>query len=480
MSSTLSVLPVMAPAVPELFAGAGALGLVLTGATIGERSYPFVRWLVMLVLAVTLVLVYLSGGAHIEAFGGAFVVDAFTRFMKVAALWGSIITLFIAESYLARTHRQAFEFPLLVLIATIGMMLMISANDLIALYLGLELSSLALYVVASFDRDNVKSTEAGLKYFVLGALSSCMLLYGASLVYGMTGAVAFSGIAKALSGTASVGAIFGLVFILAGLSFKISAVPFHMWTPDVYEGAPTPVTAFFAAGPKIAAIALLVRVVEQAFPGIESQWQQVIAFVAIASMLLGAFAAIGQRNIKRLLAYSSIGHVGYVLVGLAAGTPDGVAGVATYMAIYLVTSFGAFACVLAMHRGGAYLEDISELGGLSRTNPALAFAFAMLMFSLAGVPPLAGFFAKWYVFSAAVNAKLYPLAIIGVVSSVVGAFYYLRIVKIIYFDEAKEAFTQASVPVRFVASAAALLVLAFVLAPAPLVNAASAAAKSLF
>lgn len=358
-------------------------------------------------------------------------------------------------------------------------MLMISANDLIALYLGLELSSLSLYVIASFDRDNVRSTEAGLKYFVLGALSSGMLLYGASLIYGMTGAVSFAGIAKALSSGVSVGAIFGLVFILAGLSFKISAVPFHMWTPDVYEGAPTPVTAFLAAGPKIAAVALLVRVIEQAFLGIEAQWQQVIVFIAIASMGLGAFAAIGQKNIKRLLAYSSIGHVGYVLVGLAAGTTDGVAGVATYLAIYLVTSFGAFACVLAMNRNGHYLEDINELAGLSRTNPALAFAFAMLMFSLAGVPPLAGF-AKWYVFAAAVNAHLYPLAIIGVVTSVVGAYYYLRIVKIIYFDEPREAFTPAPVAIRFVASVAAILVLAFVIAPAPLVNAASLAAKSLF
>ncbi len=480
MSSPLTVLPVIAPAIPELFTGVGALVLVLFGAVFGEKSYAFVRWLVMLVLAVALILVYLSSGVRVEAFNGAFVLDGFARFMKIAVLWGSLITLYIADSYLKDTKRQAFEFPLLILIATLGMMLMISANDLIALYLGLELSSLSLYVIASFDRDNVKSTEAGLKYFVLGALSSGMLLYGASLIYGMTGAVSFAGIAKALSSGVSVGAIFGLVFILAGLAFKISAVPFHMWTPDVYEGAPTPVTAFFAAGPKIAAVALLVRVIEQAFPGIETQWQQVIVFIAIASMGLGAFAAIGQKNIKRLLAYSSIGHIGYVLVGLAAGTPDGVAGVATYLAIYLVTSFGAFACVLAMNRNGHYFEDINELAGLSRTNPALAFAFAMLMFSLAGVPPLAGFFAKWYVFAAAVNAKLYPLAIIGVVTSVVGAYYYLRIVKIIYFDEPREAFTPAPVAIRFVASVAALLVLAFVLAPAPLVNAASHAAKSLF
>lgn len=360
------------------------------------------------------------------------------------------------------------------------MMLMISAHDLVALYLGLELSSLALYVVASFDRDNVKSTEAGLKYFVLGALSSGMLLYGASLVYGMTGAVTFDGIAMALKSGASVGMIFGLVFVLAGLAFKISAVPFHMWTPDVYEGAPTPVTAFFAAAPKMAAIALLMRVVGQAFPAIVHEWQQIIVFVALASMILGAFAAIGQANIKRLLAYSSIGHIGFALVGLSAGTSEGVASVISYMTIYLVTTLGTFACVLAMERGGRYLEDLNDLAGLSKTNPALAFAFAMLMFSLAGIPPLAGFFAKWFVFVEAVNAKLYGLAVIGVLSSVVGAYYYLRIVKIIYFDEPKEAFSPAPMSVRLVASLSAIMVLFFAFAPSVLTTAATAAAKSLF
>ena len=400
--------------------------------------------------------------------------------MKIATLVGSAAALLLSDAYLLSTKRRAFEFPLLVLISTLGMMLMISAHDLIALYLGLELSSLSLYVVASFDRDSVKSTEAGLKYFVLGALSSGMLLYGASLIYGMTGSVSFSGIAIALKSGAGIGVIFGLAFVLAGLSFKISAVPFHMWTPDVYEGSPTPVTAFFAVAPKTAAVALLVRVVEQAFPSISGQWQQIIVFVAISSMVLGAFAAIGQKNIKRLLAYSSIGHIGYVLVGLSSGTVDGVAGVAIYMVIYLVTTLGAFACVLSMQRDGHYYEDIDDLAGLSKTNPALAFALAMIMLSLAGIPPLAGFFAKWYVFAAAVNSGLYALAVIGVVASVVGAYYYLRIVKIIYFDEPKEAFAPASAPVRLSASLAAILVFAFALAPAPLVNAANAAARSLF
>jgi len=480
MSSSLSVLPVMAPALPEIFMGGCALLLVLIGALGGNKSYGLVRALTLIVFLIATVLIALGSGEHVEAFGGAFISDGFARFMKVLTLIGSMATLLLAEAYLKATKRLAFEFPLLVLIATLGMMLMISAHDLIALYLGLELSSLALYVVASFDRDSVKSTEAGLKYFVLGALSSGMLLYGASLVYGMTGTVTFTGIAEALKGGAGIGVIFGLAFVLAGLSFKISAVPFHMWTPDVYEGAPTPVTAFFAVAPKTAAIALLVRVVEQAFPSITSQWQQIIVFVAIASMVLGAFAAIGQKNIKRLLAYSSIGHIGYVLVGLSAGTVEGVAGVAIYMVIYLVTTLGAFACVLSMERDGHYYENIEDLAGLSKTNPALAFALAMIMFSLAGIPPLAGFFAKWYVFSAAVNSGLYPLAVIGVVASVVGAFYYLRIVKIIYFDEPKEAFAPASAPVRLIASLAAILVFAFALAPAPLVDAANAAARSLF
>jgi len=480
MSSTITALPMMAPALPEIFMGAGALLLVLLGAVLGEKSYGLVRGLTLLVLIVSGVLVVLGGGQTVEAFGGSFISDRFSQFMKLTTLIGSAAALLLSDAYLASTKRRAFEFPLLVLISTIGMMLMISAHDLIALYLGLELSSLSLYVVASFDRDSVKSTEAGLKYFVLGALSSGMLLYGASLVYGMTGTVSFAGIATALKGGAGIGVIFGLAFVLAGLSFKISAVPFHMWTPDVYEGSPTPVTAFFAVAPKTAAIALLVRVVEQAFPSISGQWQQIIVFVAIASMVLGAFAAIGQKNIKRLLAYSSIGHIGYVLVGLSAGTVDGVAGVAIYMVIYLVTTLGAFACVLSMERDGHYYEDIDDLAGLSKTNPALAFALAMIMFSLAGIPPLAGFFAKWYVFAAAVNSGLYALAVTGVVASVVGAFYYLRIVKIMYFDEPKEAFSPASAAVRLIASLAAILVFGFALAPAPLVDVANAAARSLF
>ena len=320
------------------------------------------------------------------------------------------------------------------LLSTLGMMVLISAGDLIMLYLGLELMSLALYVVAASNRDNAKSTEAGLKYFVLGALSSGMLLYGASLIYGFTGTVSFAGIAAAAK-TGSIGIVFGLVFLLAGLCFKVSAVPFHMWTPDVYEGAPTPVTAFFASAPKVAALAVFTRVALTAFPGIVSQWQQIVVFVAIASMALGSFAAIGQKNIKRLMAYSSIGHMGFALVGLAAGTAEGAQGVLVYISIYVAMTLGSFAVILTMKRNGQHVENISDFAGLSRTNPLLAFFFAMLLFSLAGIPPLAGFFAKWYVFVAAIKAGLFTLAVIGVLASVVGAFYYLTIIKVMYFDE---------------------------------------------
>ncbi|MBV9261189.1 MAG: NADH-quinone oxidoreductase subunit NuoN, partial [Pseudolabrys sp.] len=354
-----------------------------------------------------------------------------------------------------------------------------SANDLIALYLGLELMSLALYVVAASNRDSVRSTEAGLKYFVLGALSSGMLLYGASLVYGFTGTVSFQGIAKA-AGTGGIGLIFGLVFLFVGFCFKISAVPFHMWTPDVYEGAPTPVTAFFAGAPKVAAIAMFVRATIVAFPGITHQWQQIVVFVAIASMLLGSFAAIGQRNIKRLLAYSSIGHMGFALVGLAAGTAEGVQGVMVYMAIYVAMTLGAFAVVLSMRRGGRLVENIADLSGLARTHPGTAFFLGALMFSLAGVPPLAGFFAKFYVFLAAIKAGLYLLAVVGVVASVIGAYYYLVIVKVMYFDAPEKGFAPMPASLRLVLVVAGLINILFFAYPAPLLGAATAAAKSLF
>ena len=340
--------------------------------------------------------------------------------------------------------------------------------------------SLPLYVVAASNRDNIRSTEAGLKYFVLGALSSGMLLYGASLIYGFTGTVNFAGIAKATGQGAEIGLIFGLVFMFVGFCFKISAVPFHMWTPDVYEGAPTPVTAFFAAAPKVAGIAIFVRATMVAFPGIAHEWQQIVVFVSIASMALGAFAAIGQRNIKRLMAYSSIGHMGFALVGLAAGTPEGVQGVLIYMSIYVAMTLGIFAAILAMRRDGKLVESIGDLAGLARTHPTMAFFLAMLLFSLAGIPPLAGFFAKFYVFLAAIKAGLYVLAVIGVLSSVVGAFYYLSIVKIMYFDEPVKSFQSMPGLLRLVLGVSGLVNMLFFAYPAPLLGAATAAAKSLF
>src|ERR1700760_320621 len=414
------------PVLPELVLAVGAMVLLMIGAWRGQGATALVTTLAIVLLIVTGVLEWMLPAGKLVSVGGSLIVDSFARFLKILALIGSVATLVLSIEYLADQSRRIFEYAILVMLSTVGMMVLISAGDLIALYLGLELMSLALYVVAASNRDNVKSTEAGLKYFVLGALSSGMLLYGASLIYGFTGTVSFAGIAAAVT-TGSLGIVFGLVFLLAGLCFKVSAVPFHMWTPDVYEGAPTPVTAFFASAPKVAALAVFTRVALTAFPGIVPQWQQIVVFVAIASMALGSFAAIGQTNIKRLMAYSSIGHMGFALVGVAAGTVEGAQGVAIYMAIYLVMTLGTFAAILSMRRNGEYVETIEDLAGLSRTNPQMAFFLATMMFSLAGIPPLAGFFAKFYVFSAAVNAGLYPLAVIGVLLSTVGAYYYLRI-----------------------------------------------------
>ncbi|MCR4520751.1 MULTISPECIES: NADH-quinone oxidoreductase subunit NuoN [Bosea] len=473
-------LPALGPALPEIILALGAIAMVLVGAIQGERSTRLLEGLALALLAVALVLV-VSGTGKMLTFNNGFIVDGFARFMKVLTLLGAGAAILLSADTLRRQGTMRFEFPILVVLSTIGMMMMISANDLISLYVGLELQSLALYVIAAFDRDNAKSTEAGLKYFVLGALSSGMLLYGGSLVYGFTGTITFPGIAAATAGGhAGIGLIFGIVFIAAGVAFKISAVPFHMWTPDVYEGAPTPVAAFFASAPKMAAMAMVIRVFIGAFPGAIHDWRQIIVFISIASMGLGAFAAIGQRNIKRLLAYSSIANMGYALVGLAAGTAEGVQGVMTYMAIYLATTLAAFACVLMMRRDGKLVEDISELAGLSRTNGWMAFAMAMMMFSLAGIPPLAGFWAKWYVFLAAINAKLYMLAVIGVLTSVVGAYYYLRLVKVMYFDEPKPAFEPSDLGVRAVLLVSAVFVLVLSLVPAPLFDSAAAAAKSLF
>ncbi|EIM29663.1 NADH-quinone oxidoreductase subunit NuoN [Microvirga lotononidis] len=479
MNPALTI-PAFGPMLPEILMAVGVLVLVLFGAFRGERPGYGMSIIALALLAVTFVAVLMLPGERVETMAGSFVIDGFAKFMKALTLLASAGGIILSLDYMRREGIYRFEYPILIILSTIGMMMVISANDLIALYLGLELLSLSSYVIAAFDRDNARSTEAGLKYFVLGALSSGMLLYGASLVYGFAGSVSFPVIATVLQGNVGIGAIVGLVFVTAGIAFKISAVPFHMWTPDVYEGSPTPVTAFFAAAPKMAGMAMATRVFIDCFPGILVQWQQIIVFISIASMALGSFAAIGQRNLKRLMAYSSIGNVGYALIGLAAGTPEGIQGVVIYMAIYLAMTLGTFAVILGMRRGNVMFESIDDLSGLARTHPALAFCLAMMMFSLAGIPPLAGFFAKFYVFAAAIQANLVALAVIGVVTSVVGAYYYLRIVKVMYFDAPVERFERMSPGVSFVLAVSSAVVLLFWLVPAPIVNAAGAAARSLF
>lgn len=470
-----------APILPEIFLVLCALLLLVWGVMRREEPGGTVSVLAVIALAATAVLVATLPPGTQTLFDGAFVNDPFARFVKILALIGSASAVLLSLDYFRREGMLKFEYPVLVMISSAGMMMMVSAGDLIGLYLALEMQSLALYVLAAFQRNQVRSSEAGLKYFVLGVLSSGLLLYGASLVYGYTGSTQFAAISAGIqAGGASLGLIFGLVFILAGLAFKIAAVPFHMWTPDVYEGAPTPVTAFFAAAPKVAAMALLVRVMMDAFPTVTAEWQQIIIAASVGSMAIGAFAAIGQQNIKRLMAYSSIGHVGYALIGLAAASQIGISSILIYLTIYLAMTLGSFACILAMQREDGPVEDIRELAGISREKPFYAFLFAMLLFSLAGIPPLAGFFAKLAVFDAAIRADMLWLAIVGVVLSVISAYYYLRIVKIMYFDEPVAGFTPAAAPVRFVIGASAIFTMLYIVSPGTLEAAASAAAASLF
>ncbi|HEY4264968.1 MAG TPA: NADH-quinone oxidoreductase subunit NuoN [Micropepsaceae bacterium] len=467
--------------VPEFIVALGAMALMMIGVFMGDRAQKLLSWLAILLFAAAGVAALMQTG-RAQAFNGGFVADGFARFVKLMVLVGAALVLIMGQGYVDRQRMNRFEFPILVTFSVLGMMLMVSAGDFVTLYLSLELQSLALYVLAAFDRDNLRSTEAGLKYFVLGALSSGMMLYGISLIYGFAGTISFVKIATVVqTGGVSLGLLFGLVFLISGLAFKISAVPFHMWTPDVYEGAPTPITAFFSASPKIAAMALFVRTMVSAFPDATGEWRQIVIFISILSMALGAVAAIGQNNIKRLMAYSSIANMGFILVGLATGTAQGVEGVLIYLAIYLVTNIGVFACILAMRRDGHMVENISDLSGLAQTRPGYAFVFAMLMFSLAGIPPLAGFFAKFYVFLAAIRAGLYPLAVIGVLTSVVGAYYYLRIVKIIYFDEPAPALErEMGASLSTIIAASGIFTVFFLVGAAPLVSAAEAAAASLF
>ena len=478
---TPAVLPDLIPALPELVLAIAAMALLVFGVFRREDATSSVALGAVVAMGVALVGVLSMTPERTLTFGGMFVMDGFGQFAKAMVLIASMLAVVMSGGYMKAERLERFEYPILMLLATLGMLMMVSANNLISLYVGLELQSLSLYVLAAFRRDSVVSTEAGLKYFVLGALSSGMLLYGSSLVYGYTGTTGFDAMG-ALFKTAGyevpIGLIFGIAFIAAGLAFKVSAVPFHMWTPDVYEGSPTPVTAFFAVAPKIAALALFARVVYEPFAALHHEWQQIIVFLSIASMVLGAVAAIVQTNIKRLMAYSSIGHVGYALIGLAAGTEEGLRGLLIYLAIYLAMNIGAFVCILAMRKTEGMSEEISDLAGLARTRPGLAAALAIFMFSLAGIPPLAGFFGKFYIFLAAVHAGLVPLAVIGVVASVIGAYYYLRIVKVMYFDEPVVEFERPLArDMGLIVTAAAVLVALFVIYPTPLLTTAANAAS---
>ena len=447
---------------PEIVLAVFAMGALLVAVyTTKDGMAPLLTWATSGLFVLLAFWIGINGQGTNIAFGGMFVDDGFARFAKVVILLSAAAVLLMSENYMQRRGLLRFEYPILVALAVVGMMVMVSAGDLMALYMGLELQSLALYVVASLRRDSAKSTEAGLKYFVLGALSSGLLLYGASLTYGFAGTTLFAGIIEATADEPSLGLLFGLVFLIAGFAFKVSAAPFHMWTPDVYEGSPTPVTAFFATAPKVAAMALFARVVHDAFGGIVGDWQQIVAFLSVASMFLGAIAAIGQKDIKRLMAYSSIAHMGFALMGLAAGTAFGVQAMLIYMAIYVTMNIGTFAFILSMERDGRPVTNIESLKMYSKRQPLRALAMLVLLFSLAGVPPMVGFFGKFYVLRAAYDGGLAWLAVAGVIASVIGAFYYLRIVYFMYFGEEGEALDGKINPVLWgflMGSAAVMLI----------------------
>jgi NADH-quinone oxidoreductase subunit N len=458
--------PDLAIILPEIVLSLFAMGALLGAVyTSKDGLAPALTWGTALILAIMGFYIAVTGAGMRVAFDGAFVDDAFSRFAKVTILWSAAAVLLVSQDYMTRNDILRFEYPVLVVLAVVGMMVMVSAGDLIALYMGLELQSLALYVIASLRRDSVKSTEAGLKYFILGALSSGLLLFGASLVYGFAGTTQFAGIIQtATTGDVPLGLLFGMVFVSAGLAFKVSAAPFHMWTPDVYEGAPTAITALFATAPKVAAIALFARVVHDAFGGAVGEWQQIVAALSVLSMFVGAIAAIGQTDIKRLMAYSSITHMGFALMGLAAGTAVGVEAMLIYMAIYVTMNVGTFAFILTMEKDGRHVTEISSLSSFASQDATKALALLLLMFSLAGVPPLVGFFAKYAVLLAAVEAGLVWLAVAGVIASVIGAYYYLRIVYLMYFGEPREALdgTMPLLPYAGLMASAAIMLLGVV------------------
>ena len=454
---------------PEIFLSISILTLLMLGVFV-KKSFKLVNLLTILSLVLTIVLTLNLPDEVVKIFNESYIIDSFAVFMKVLTLLFCIFVIIVSKEYIKINNIDKIEYPIIILASTLGMILMISSYDLIIFYLGLELQSLSLYILTSFKKNDEKSTEAGLKYFVLSALATGLLLYGFSLIYGFTGSTNFEIISKNLSEN-NTGAVFGIVFVIVGLAFKISVVPFHMWTPDVYEGAPTSVTSFFTLVPKIAGIAVFIRFMYVPFLNVINQWQTIIIFLSIASMILGAVAAIGQTNIKRLMAYSSIGHMGYALAGLSTGTNEGIQSTIVYLTIYLVMSFGTFACIFMMRRENTFYENINDLSGLSKNNPMMALCFLVMLFSLAGIPPLAGFFAKFYIFVAVIEVKMYALAVIGLITTVISAFYYLRIIKIIYFDKPKKSFDKSNdLGLIFSLIISTILVLFYFINPSLLAN----------
>ena len=443
------------------------------------NSFAFVSKFSSVVILLTIPMIYINDNISVKLFSNNYLIDEFSSFLKILIVGASAFALFFTNQYIKDNKIDKFEYPILILTAILGMFVMVSSNNLIGLYLGIELQSLSLYVLAALNRDSIKSTEAGVKYFVLGALSSGLLLYGCSLIYGFTGSTNYYAIAENFT-SSNLPLSFGLVFIIVGLAFKISAVPFHMWTPDVYEGAPTSVTAFFALAPKVAGFGAIIRILYIAFGNILNEWQSILIFISVASMILGAVAAIGQSNIKRLMAYSSISHMGYALAGVATGINEGISSSILYIFLYVVMNIGSFVCIILMKRKNVYLENIRDLSGLSKNHPVIAFSFTVILFSLAGIPPLAGFFAKFYVFMAVIKSNLFALAIIGLITSVISAFYYLRIIKIIYFDPEQEKFDPiTSKGIRFSLAFSTLLILFYFLNPSILNYFVSIASKAI-
>ena len=456
---------------PEIFISFSIMFLLILG-VFKKNSSKFIQNISLLVLLITAVIIFNEtlGIEETILFNGSVIIDYLSSFMKIVTLLATFLTLVISSNYLRSLKIFKIEYPILILSSVLGMMIMISSNDLIVFYMGLELQSLALYVLATFNRDEIKSSEAGLKYFVLSALSSGLLLYGCSLIYGFTGSTNFDVIASQLNSD-QYALTFGIVFILVGLAFKISAVPFHMWAPDVYEGSPTSVTLFFTMVPKIAALTVFIRFLYAPFLNLIDQWQMILVFLSIASMVFGAVAAIGQKNLKRLVAYSSISHVGYALAGLATGSNEGIQSSVIYITIYIIMNLGLFSCLLMMKRNNVYYEQIDDLSGLSKNHPLLSLSLLIILFSLAGIPPLAGFFAKFYVFKSVLEQSMFFLAIVGLLSTVVAAFYYLRLIKIMYFDKEKEKYDEDhSLWLRFSLGASTLLILIYFIFPSQLIE----------